>query len=48
MSHAHVLGWMTMYLQPSVYDFDAGFVYHSSSVTDNTAAKLDTFVDFEG
>lgn len=30
------------------YDFDAGLVYHGSSVTDDAAEKLDAFVDFEG
>lgn len=30
------------------YDFDAGLVYHGSSVTEDAAAKLDAFVDFEG
>jgi acyl-CoA synthetase (AMP-forming)/AMP-acid ligase II len=30
------------------YDFDAGLVYHGSSVSENAAAKLETFVDFEG
>lgn len=30
------------------YDFDAGLVYHGSSVTEDAAAKLDAFVDFQG
>jgi hydroxyacylglutathione hydrolase len=30
------------------YDFDAGLVYHGSSVSENAAAKLDAFMDFDG
>jgi hydroxyacylglutathione hydrolase len=30
------------------YDFDAGLLYHGSSVVENAAMKLDAFVNFEG